>query len=158
MIVQYEETSGRIFHIIDDPVPASIVEFLTDSGAVMLNLQPVPKSSQQVENPATGEVVDVVSEWAEPKVDIATDYVDLTNLSICPRPNFDLPNDVSLSVGEERRFYGLPTGINVTFDGLTETITDGVVEISAEMPAQYELTFDYFPYMPHTMKVRVNEN
>jgi len=53
------------------------------------------------------------------------------------------------------KITGLPVPCVVQIDGEPVTIEDGLLELTAEMPATYWVVFDQFPYMPWSAEITV---
>ncbi|WP_299937489.1 hypothetical protein [uncultured Nitratireductor sp.] len=56
MIVEYDET-GRIFHVISDPVPEGLASVMLEHGKVFLDLPPTPLPELQKRDPDTGHLL-----------------------------------------------------------------------------------------------------
>ncbi|QWY83361.1 hypothetical protein [Rhizobium phage RHph_X3_2] len=90
---------------------------------------------------------------AEPPADLDLGHY-VSEGSITQRPQFDIPDELELAVGESKD-YAIPNPCKITFDGVEHVVTDGVLGIDGEMPAEYTLTLEQWPYLPHTLKVIV---
>lgn len=160
MIIEYDE-NGRIFHIVNDPVPAGLSETYVSMGKTFLNMMPVPwpetpqfdPNGQPVINPATGMQM-MASDGSDPvQVDIVADYV--LDGEITPRPIFNVPDRIELVAGEDSVTLALPDPCTVILDGETRTIEGGELEISSPMPARYSLELSSWPYLEKTVEVEV---
>jgi hypothetical protein len=137
MIIEHN-SEGMITHVVNDPIPAGLVEVMDENGATYLNFPPVKKGDETV--------------FVE--CDIQFDYI--RDGKITRRPTFDLPTELDLKVGETKIFQ-LPAGTKVYVDGEPTTLEDGELEIGAEMPAEYQLYITNFPYVEVFLKVTVHE-
>jgi hypothetical protein len=85
------------------------------------------------------------------KVDILTEYVDLTKLKVKKRP--------SMGVYESGKFIRkVPKGCRVivkhgTIIMASEIVNDGKIEFVPDHPGVYQLTFNCWPYITCTMEV-----
>jgi hypothetical protein len=85
-----------------------------------------------------------------------TDYV--AEGEVLPRPTLDLiPELITLAVGETHVVSNLPAGIIVTYNGEDIALDGDTLEIEGDVAADYEMTFNLFPYLARTMKVTIHE-
>lgn len=84
---------------------------------------------------------------------IATDYV--VDGAVVLRPVLDLPEELQIDADgvDEARLENLPTPCRITVDGVEYTVEDGEFVMTAELPAEYVVVVDQWPYLPHTMRV-----
>ncbi|MBC2806645.1 hypothetical protein C3Y94_026185 [Rhizobium ruizarguesonis] len=138
MIIEHN-SDGLITHLVFDPVPHDLFQVMDSNGITYLNFPPV-----QTED-GTKNV----------ECDVSLDYIK--DGQITRRPALQVPESVTLRVGETFVVTGLPDPINVVVDGQVNEITGGSLELDADMPAEYRLFFDKWPYQAATLKVTVNE-
>lgn len=186
MIVEYDK-AGRITHLVFDPVPEGLANIMDKNGATFLDLPPIPLPDLPVldesGNPRFETTYDqifdehnnaVLSEDGSPlvqvietpvmqtgrfeyaSVDINSDFV--SEGAVHPRPGIDIPESIRLRVGETITVPGLPVPATVYVDRNQYVVEDGVLEIEGEMPAEYTIRFDTFPYLTADMKVTVYED
>lgn len=75
--------------------------------------------------------------------------------AVSARPTMDLPETVSLPVGETREL-SVPLGARLIIDGdEVGACNDGVLTIAGEMTDTYRLDVRAWPYRDHTMTVTV---
>jgi hypothetical protein len=85
-----------------------------------------------------------------------TDYV--AGDKVLPRPTLDVvPEVLTLAVGEAHVVSNLPAGTVVTYNGADITLDGDTLEIEGDVAADYEMTFNVFPYLARTMKVTIHE-
>ncbi|MGO7308777.1 hypothetical protein ACCS91_33520 [Rhizobium ruizarguesonis] len=138
MIIEHN-SDGLITHIVFDPVPPDLFQVMDDNGIAYLSFPPM----------VTEE------ETKNVECEIALDYIK--DGQITRRPALQVPESVTLRVGETFVVTGLPDPINVVVDGQVNEITGGSLELDPDMPAEYTLFFDKWPYQAATLKVTVNE-
>lgn len=185
MIVEYDQT-GRISHVVFDPVPEGFVDLLNENGKTFLNLPPEPlpdlplfdeegnqlfdttyesvldEDGAQIFADDGSEMVRVIKtplmdtgRMAYADVDIDRDFV--MNGMVLERPKIDLPEEISLAVGETYTVKDLPDPARFFLDREQIQVEGGKLEIEGEMPAEYTIRFDQFPYVPLNVKVTVHE-
>lgn len=64
------------------------------------------------------------------------------------RPRLSGFDRTNIVVGGDRARMVLPDPCTVTIDGVTHTVTGGVLELSAATPGLYRITINHWPYMP----------
>ncbi|AGC36066.1 hypothetical protein B7L88_gp022 [Rhizobium phage RHEph10] len=87
-----------------------------------------------------------------------THYVDLTAnpAAVVERPVMTISQEVTLNVGDTLVVNDLPDPVEVALDDEVTELTGGTLELSADMPAEYTLVLNKWPYQPATLKVTVN--
>ena len=185
MIIEYDET-GRIFHMISDPVPPSMIDLLTEKGHTFLNLPPVelpdePLLDEDGNQKVDRQITQLFNEDGTPQKDangeelyqVVETPLFLTNRfqsvsfdwltdyvkdgQLVPRPTVSVPETAELVVGQTGVVENLPKPCRILVDGEEHVLEDGELEIEATMPAEYTIVFDQWPYIPATMKVTVRE-
>lgn len=126
------DNNGAITQTVSDPVPPGHAEFLTGEGHLFIEVETYPSVSDIYEK---HHVVDG---------------------ALALRPILDLPSNLALTVGDSYTFEALPDPCTVELDGETLEVTGGQVEITADMPATYELIFSAWPHLTHVTKVTIN--
>lgn len=169
--------------MVFDPVPPGLVPVLVENGRPFIEVPPKPLPDIQATDEngtflfetVEQTVVDdngvpVLDDAGEPvvklvevplmltgrvesvKVSFEDNYVDQGALAL--RPSVNLPTEVRLGIGETYSVE-LPKPCRVLVDGEPLTIEEGVLELQGEMPAEYSIQVDHFPFKPATMKVIV---
>lgn len=85
--------------------------------------------------------------------ELASYYV--LNREMTLKPQFPVPDEVSLSPGQSVTYEGVPEGTVLTFDNQEYLIDDGSLEIEGEAEGQFEYVLTVFPYLDKTIKVTV---
>lgn len=134
MIIEYSD-NGRITHIINDPVPEGMEQVLNDNNCRFIVISGADGASD----------LNALRDC----------FID--NQTVHLRPRFTLPDTVTVLANgiDEYTVTGLPAGTVVKVNGETHII-DGDFIIASDMPAEYEMEFECWPYIPHTMKVLAN--
>ncbi|HWK45137.1 MAG TPA: hypothetical protein VNT30_10465 [Stellaceae bacterium] len=118
-----------------------------------------------VYDPATGRIVqmglcppEMVSLQARAGLDVitvpdGTVFNDVTHYvvagAVTPRPSLTLDKTAIAANGTDTAILsGLPNPCTVFVDGTSQTVTDGVLELSATMAESWTLAVDRFPYLP----------
>lgn len=73
------------------------------------------------------------------------------------RPSMGLPSVVQFDLGGAAVVPGLPEPCTVTLEEETYAVDDGELDLSGATAGEYSLRIDAFPYLPHTLKVIINE-
>ncbi|MGV1754819.1 hypothetical protein [Agrobacterium sp. CG674] len=184
MIVEYTP-EGRIMHVVLDPVPAAMFQILSDMGKTYLNVPPTKMPDELLRDEDGNQVFETISQavvidhvpqmdeqgnqqfedvqvpsikhgaMVSAQISLMTDYIE--DGMVKARPVLSIPEAVSLNVGQMGVVGGLPSPCRILVDGAEHILEDGELEIEGEMPAEYEIVFDQFPYMPATMKVTIHE-
>ena len=86
-------------------------------------------------------------------------YVDVATQELKPRSI--LPADVSkleiVADGNDIcQITNLPDPVEVKIDGVLHTITGGVLELVADVPATYKVEINHWPYLPWTVEIIAN--
>ena len=87
---------------------------------------------------------------------MATNYV--VDGELVPRPVADIRINRTEIPADKRskvKITGLPVPCVVHIDGEPVSVGDGLLELTAEMPATYWVVFDQFPYMPWSAEITV---
>lgn len=149
MIIEYDEV-GRITHIINDPVPPHMADFLEDSGHRFLDLPPVPWPAEPQfdgdNNPLLddyGRQVMASNGMDSVECDILSDYV--VGGEIVRRP--DCPAAVTVN-GRAISIAGLPEGasVTVTIDDVTIPVNAATIEMDEPGPVTVTITPPW-PYL-----------
>jgi hypothetical protein len=137
MIIEHTP-EGLIRHIVFDPVPPELFEAMDANGVEYHNFPPIKteEGTQNVE--------------CDPMLDYIVDG------QITRRPAMDVPAAVELTVGETFTLAGLPDPIEVFLDDQVSELSGGTLELSADMPAEYRLILNKWPYQTAILKVTVN--
>jgi hypothetical protein len=137
MIIEHTP-EGLIRHIVFDPVPPDLFETMDANGIEYRNFPPImtENGTQNVE--------------CDPMLDYINDG------QITRRPAINVPATAQLTVGETFTLTGLPDPIEVILDGEVSELTGGTLELSADMPAEYTLVLEKWPYQTAILKVTVN--
>lgn len=182
MIVEYAP-SGQIIHMVSDPVPLGLIAVLRENGRPFIEVSPMrlpdiqatdmdgnllfDTIQQAVIDESGAAVVDEAGAPVTKTVEIPVmltgrlqhvnvsfedNYVD--NGSLVIRPSVDLPAEVRLAIGETTSI-ALPKPCRILIDGEPAMVEEGVLELEGEMPAEYTIQVDHFPFKPATMKVIV---
>jgi len=167
MIIEYDN-SGRIIHMIYDPVDPTIVDFYTseDFEGNVLNLEPIPWPPTQDIDIDTGlPVVEIIDEEEIPvmsskgkdyaKVDMTGQYIK--DGAVTRRPTFNLPEMTAAEVGDTLRFDDLPLGTVIFLDDERHELSENQLTLECDMAADYTIKFVCWPYMDAAVKVTVNE-
>lgn len=78
MIVEYDEATGRIMHLIFDPVPPEVAEFMAGNGKTFLDLPPTPWPPEpQFDAEGTPVMEPVTGDDGEPLLELVTDELGL---------------------------------------------------------------------------------
>ncbi|TKT78437.1 hypothetical protein [Aquamicrobium sp. LC103] len=87
------------------------------------------------------------------KVDLLRDYV--LDGAVTARPTLRVPETVEIVAdgADEHVIEGLPDPCQALVDGEEMEITGGSLAISSDMPAEYVIRFDQWPFMPAETKV-----
>lgn len=85
-------------------------------------------------------------------------YVDVLENIVKSRPVFDAPASVTMTLGDDPLPVVLPVGTVVSQSGVTVGTIDesGVLNLVAALDGEYELKLGLWPYLPGSIKVRVN--
>ncbi|WLR91013.1 hypothetical protein [Shinella zoogloeoides] len=133
MIVVFDPADGRIQQTVFDPIPPGLERVLTDNGQNFL-------FTHQEIGPS-----------------IYDDYF-VSDGALTRRPDFPIPHaEISLGVGEGIALEGLPQPCRIFVEGAEIVVNDGELTIESDMPAEYEILFDQWPFKPATVKVTINE-
>lgn len=138
MIVEYDAT-GMITHIVNDPVPPGLVDLMRERGRTLIEL--IPDYSEDGAGAA--------------EVDLIGDYVDVDTQEIKKRPVVEFPAEITLAIGDSYKIENLPDPLSLVIDSRRYEITGGELELEGEMPAEYFIYVDSFPYYPSRIKVVV---
>ncbi|MBX4911377.1 hypothetical protein HJA82_29125 [Rhizobium bangladeshense] len=160
MLIEYDNT-GSIFHVIFDPVPNEVVEFMVENGHQFLSYS--QQFEPDVEMPwtdADGNPTTIMVQGPAIPFNPTSDthYVDLTATpaAVVERPLMALDREVEMQVGDTLVLNDLPDPVEVVLDDQVTELTGGTLELSADMPAEYTLVLNKWPYQPATVKVTVN--
>lgn len=185
MIVEHTP-EGRITHIVFDPVHPDVLTHVKGEGRTFLDLAPIKlpdeplldeNGNQQMERHVeplfdedgspllndAGEAlyqvtmtpVFLTNRIKPVEVSLFDDYV--VGGEIAKRPSIALPDLVELTVGQAKTIADLPRPCAIRVDGEAMTIEDGALTLEGDMPAEYEIAFDQWPYKPATVKVIISE-
>lgn len=161
MLVEYNE-NGRIGHIVMDPVPEGVAETLTEKGIRFLNLPVLalpdipavhPISGEPILDEETGEQIWAPEGYTQAQVDPVNDYV--FDEAITPRPSFDAPDLVEIIANgvDEKVVENLPENASLIIDGEPHALEGTTLTLSSDMPAEYTILVQKFPYFERTIKV-----
>ncbi|KQS78074.1 hypothetical protein ASG25_13340 [Rhizobium sp. Leaf384] len=91
------------------------------------------------------------------EIDSASFYVRISGAEadMEDRPSFSIDDEIRLGIGETKS-VGLPAGTAVSLQDQQGEITDGALELSADMAGTYEVTLSLWPYKSKTVKVVVS--
>lgn len=162
MIVEFNE-NGQIYHIISDPVSPEVIQnVILNNPDRHLIVNPLRGPDLQIRN-ADGEIV--FDENGSPimgpgnliyqSYEIEDWYV--SDGQMVTRPVIEVPSSVELKVGESMTIANLPNPCRIKVDGETITVEGGELELEGDMPAEYQIVIDHFPYKSATLKVTVYE-
>ncbi|QIG69093.1 hypothetical protein EVB78_060 [Rhizobium phage RHph_N1_15] len=160
MLIAYDNT-GSIFHVVFDPVPNEIMIAMIEEGQKFLSYS--QQFEPDIEIPWTDENGNPTTKWVQgapipfqPMPD--THYVDLTAnpAAVAERPVMAISQEVTLNVGDTLVINDLPDPVEVTLDDQASELTGGTLELLADMPAEYMLTLNKWPYQTTILKVTVN--
>ncbi|MCX5518438.1 hypothetical protein OSH10_08320 [Kaistia defluvii] len=90
------------------------------------------------------------------RASMTTNYV--VEGQLVPRPVADIRIDRIEIPADKRskvKITGLPVPCVVQIDDQALTVDDGMLELTAEMPAAYWVSLDCFPYMPWSAEITV---
>lgn len=133
MIIIYEPNTGRIRQTVNDPVPPGLPDVLKANGESFIAVD------------------------REFGIEIYTDFY-VQNEELIARPNIPLSaTDLLRNVGETFSIGGLPKPCKVLVDGEEHVVDDGKLQITADMPAEYELLFTQWPYKDALVRITINE-
>ncbi|PZR92239.1 MAG: hypothetical protein DI537_13710 [Stutzerimonas stutzeri] len=186
MIAEYD-ASGRIFHIVNDPVPAGLVERLTEMQATFLDLPPEPlpdmpelgadgepiydyETTPLFEEDgvtprldANGEHLHEVRQKARmitgrsQSVAVSFDQNYVLQGELAERPKLPVPAQIVLTRNQTHSIDDLPDGCVVKFAGESVPVTNGAMDIEGEEVGTFVLQFECWPYQPTKCEVIVNE-
>ncbi|MBA8881740.1 hypothetical protein [Phyllobacterium myrsinacearum] len=160
MIVQHTD-EGFITNIMFDPVPDEIVQAMTNKNIKFINIKGTPLPPEQLLHPISGEMV--VDELGEPIfqspglrdviIDLSHDYV--FDGAITPRPIFEAPDIIHIKADgvDMQVVENLPEGATLIVDGKIHMLEGTSLTISSDMPAQYDILIQKFPYLDRTIRV-----
>lgn len=109
-------------------------------------------------NPVTENIsvpVMITGRVRETKADGALHYYDITSGELRDRPSFDLPDEVSVSIGEVKTFIGLPEGTAVYVGNDRFDLVADVLQIEGEDADVYTMRLERFPHIDKFVKVIV---
>jgi hypothetical protein len=164
MIIEYDER-GLIFHIVSDPVPAGLADGYTAEGKTFLDFPPEPLPAIPLFNEdgspmlgEDGEQILASPGYTQLDADMQLHYV--LDGELTDRPEFDLPATLDIPLNESVEFDEVENGCVVRIATETETldeftVTDGALELEGDYARTYRVTFEFFPYIPHTIEVTV---
>lgn len=165
MIIEYDE-KGEIFHIVSDPVNPTVLEMYLARESGVLSLPPQPSPLEHEKDWDTGELrynLDgspkmVSNSVINQECDILTDYIaNPGDDHVTPRPVFDVPDEISIIAdGVDLVTLALPDPCLISLDGEQQTITGGSLELTSDMPAEYELQLLQWPYIKKTVRILAN--
>ena len=135
MILCYDE-NGWISVAYSNPIPEGLQDHLAGLGIMSIEIETDLSSSDVIEQfyVAEGEIVQ--------------------------RPEFLAPPAITTQVGAAPiKLLALPTGTTIKVDGeIAGTVdTSGELEITADMPAEFDIGLSLWPYLPRSIKVIINE-
>lgn len=151
MIFEYDN-SGRIFHVVQDPVPTDLTSQWEAMGKQFIEIPPVPQPEIEMVD-GEGNTVMQSPGTTTFEVDLFTDWFNGTE--VVKRPGVDWPSALTLSVGSEHPLTA-PDPCKILVDGQEFVITGGELTLDARMPADYRIVVDQWPYLPHTLEVTVD--
>lgn len=150
MIVEYDD-SGRIFHIVRDPVPRHMAGFLRGEGKTFLEVAPVPWPEEPTED-ADGNWSMQSNGWDPVPCDLMRDYV--VDGELAPRPG--CPATVAVD-WRTVRIANVPSGARVTvvLDDVSIEVDDTEIEFD-EPGAVRILIAPPWPYMEavHDLEIK----
>ena len=153
MIIGHD-AKGEIVHIVFDPVPTGLAALMQANGETVVEIPPEPVydgTFDEAGNPG-------ISEYISAEASHDTHYV--LDGAIAARPAIDLPSEITAEVGDEIELVGLPGSpadpCLVHIDGATHQVGDGELFLDADMPAEYSILIEKFPYQRKTIKVTIN--
>ncbi len=88
-------------------------------------------------------------------------YVDLSiaGLPVTQRPTFPISVD-KMSIAADGKdtatISGIPANTVCNYEGTNHTITDGMIEFTADHGGDYILQFTLFPYIPYSLTIRAS--
>lgn len=126
---------GRPLAYVNDPVPEGYQDLMREQGTRFIEM---------AESDLPGDLF--FKYWAN------------ESNQLVPRPEFAAVEDVQLSVGDTIS-WDLPPSTWVAVDEEAPVEIDGTtLEIEADMPAEYTLSFSNWPYVEKTIRVTIHEN
>lgn len=135
---------------------ANYVCYSLDNGAIEHTRQTTPELIVNASKPDDHGYLQISDEQMAEVSSMNDWYVDLTTITFTPRPVFGIPDELSLSLGEERT-YTVPNGTQVAINGDISTVEDEALEIVADVAGNYEISLSFGIHKPLTVEVIVNE-
>jgi hypothetical protein len=80
-------------------------------------------------------------------------YVDVSTLAILPRPEFDIPSELTLVLGAEPVSLPIPTGTTLAIDDREMVVEERELLLSADVDDTYLIRLTNWPFMPKTIQV-----
>ena len=142
--------NGEISTIYLDPVPKDQAGLLEAAGTLFVNLPPTPVYDGTFDDNGNPNI----KEYISAEVDHDAHYVQGGTLA--SRPALDLPDEIEVEVGAEIELMGLPAPCMVVIDSDVHQIEDPDLTLDADMPAEYSILIEKFPYQRKIIKVTVN--
>lgn len=130
MIIEHDET-GRITHVVNDPVPEGLAALLLDKGRPFIEV-----GSDQ------------------PKPDLAADYIEAR--AVCPRPSMNVTlskTRIAADGVDTAVISGIPDGATVRLDENEHVVTGGNIELTSTMPATYRIAVESWPCLPFEIEI-----
>lgn len=186
MIAEHD-TTGMIFHIIQDPVPPGMADRLTALGKTFIDVPPTPLPDLPVLGENGEPVVDIetrelfeedgitprrdqngeqlVEVISTPRmitgrtqgVAVSFDQHYVLSGVLTERPTLPVPAQIVLTQHQIRTISDLPAGCVVKFAGETIPLPDGSMDIEGEEIGSFQIQFECWPYRDANCEVIVNE-
>lgn len=153
MIVTHHP-SGEITTLYFDPVAPDLADLLSGSGTLFLDVPPTPVYDGTFDDNGNPNIKEYISEEVE------HDLHYVQGGMIASRPTLNLPDEIEVEVGAEIELAGIPAAPGdpciVLIDQNIYQVEDSGLTLDADMPAEYSILIEKFPYQRKTIKVIVH--
>ncbi|MBD9544241.1 hypothetical protein IB276_32880 [Ensifer sp. ENS04] len=153
MIVTHSP-SGEIASVYFDPVAVDLQGLLEVNGTLFLNVPPTPVYDGTFDSDGKPNIQEYISASAD------HDLHYIHEGAVTSRPTLDLPEDIQTTVGSEIALTGIPASPGdpcmILIDENVYHVEDANLTLDADMPAEYSILIEKFPYQRKTIKVTVN--
>lgn len=159
VIIEHTE-EGRITHIVNDPVPPGLEEFMTKEGKEFISFPPTALPDEPMIDPSTGTIV-VDDDGQAIMVPGGTKFVEcdikihyILDGAIVERPTFHAPALIEIGAnGTDEAVIDLPDPCLVVIDGEEHLVTGGTLSVTSDMQAEYTICLVQWPYIPKEVRV-----
>lgn len=131
-IIVYDGDTGRCLYSVHAPVRQAMIDFYHESSIKFVYFP--------------GDT--------PPETIMQTSYVDTATGKLTDRPSIETPAEISITAdGVETVRITVPQPCTARLDGVNSVITEGFIDIAADMPAEYVLEIEQWPYLDKTVRI-----